>query len=149
MSSTPVFLLVDGHSVIFAWPELRALHQRNTRQARETLIQQMRQFHDVSPWKVTLVFDGRQGSTPPRNKGDMVVIYSQKGETADSIIERLVGTTGQARRIQVVTADGAERETIESLGAYAVTPDWLLDEMQRQNTNFSREIEDVHRRAKW
>ena len=32
------FLIVDGHSVIFAWPELRALHKRRTASAREQLI---------------------------------------------------------------------------------------------------------------
>jgi len=28
----PEFLIVDGHSVIFAWPELRALHERRRTQ---------------------------------------------------------------------------------------------------------------------
>ena len=30
-------LLVDGHSVIFAWADLAEIHQRNTAAARETL----------------------------------------------------------------------------------------------------------------
>jgi uncharacterized protein len=32
------YLIVDGHSVIFAWPELRKLHARRSSLAREALI---------------------------------------------------------------------------------------------------------------
>jgi len=149
MSEVPVYLLVDGHSVIYAWPELRHVHQRNPRQAREVLVQHMRQLHDTSDWRVTLVFDGQQGTTPTRRKGELVVIYSRKGETADSIIERLVGTTGKAHLIQVVTADSAERQTIQSLGARCATPDWLRDEIIRMDAEFERRLNSIHRDAKW
>ncbi|MEM1060105.1 MAG: NYN domain-containing protein [Verrucomicrobiota bacterium] len=149
MSESPVYLLVDGHSVIFAWPELRQAHQRNPRQAREALIQHLRQLNDTSSWRVTLVFDGQQGSTPSRRKGELVVLYSKKGQTADSIIEQLVGTSGQASRIQVVTADSEERRTIESLGAAVVGPDWLRDEIRREDADFARRLENVNREAQW
>ena len=40
------YLIVDGHSVIFAWPELRKLHARRSSLAREALIKRLRDYQD-------------------------------------------------------------------------------------------------------
>jgi predicted RNA-binding protein with PIN domain len=53
----PDYLLVDGHSIIFAWPDLRTLHQRRTALAREALIKQLRDYQDWSGTRVVVVFD--------------------------------------------------------------------------------------------
>jgi predicted RNA-binding protein with PIN domain len=42
------FLIVDGHSIIFSWPELLALHQRNTAVARDSLVKTLTAYQDVS-----------------------------------------------------------------------------------------------------
>ena len=36
------YLIVDGHSVIFAWPELRQLQERRSSLAREALIKRLK-----------------------------------------------------------------------------------------------------------
>ena len=56
------FLLVDAHSVIFGWPELRALHRRHMEAAREQLIQRLAAYQDASGTRVVAVFD-RRGKT--------------------------------------------------------------------------------------
>ena len=38
------YLIVDGHSVIFAWPELRKRHARRSSLAREALTKQLRDY---------------------------------------------------------------------------------------------------------
>ena len=53
------YLIVDGHSVIFAWPELRALHSRRTGAARDELVRRLTQYQDSSGVRVVVVFDGR------------------------------------------------------------------------------------------
>jgi len=53
------FLIVDGHSVIFAWPELRALHKRRTASAREQLTKILTEYQDFTGIQVVLVFDGK------------------------------------------------------------------------------------------
>ncbi len=40
------YLVVDGHSVIFAWPELRKIHERRSSLAREALTKQLRDYQD-------------------------------------------------------------------------------------------------------
>src|SRR5476651_305352 len=94
------YLVVDGHSVIFAWPDLRALHDRNRAAARKALADQLQRLHDITPWRVTLVLDGKLGtavSTGPARPTDMVISYATADQTADSIIERLVAASGVAR----------------------------------------------------
>ena len=86
----PQYLLVDGHSIIFAWPELRLLHDRRTSLAREALIKQLRDYQDWSGIKVVVVFDGRGASVSHEAEpGEIQIFYSRVGQTADSIIERL------------------------------------------------------------
>jgi len=143
------YLLVDGHSVIYQWPELRALHQRQPNKCRELLIRLLNDLHDTSDWLVTLVFDGKSGPMEPVQPGKMALIYSQEGQTADSIIERLVGQVSDPTCIYVVTADGAERVTVESLGAIVLSPDWLKDELQRVNSDWQGTLNQIHKQAKW
>jgi predicted RNA-binding protein with PIN domain len=147
------YLVVDGHSVIFAWPDLRRLHDRNRAAARKALAEGLQRLHDCSSWRVTLVLDGTLGSAAGpkqvRRPADIVVSYAAADETADSIIERLVGASGLASEILVVTADEAERLTVESLGAATASPDWLRREMEMGATFFDEELQRVNRSARW
>lgn len=149
MSAPRTYLLVDGHSVIYAWPDLRQLHLTKPAQARQQLVTTLQQLQDASHWRVTVVFDGRFGTTPVRRGGDLVEAYSTADETADSIIERMVGGSGLAEQILVVTADSAERTTVESLGAECVSPDWLEHEFSVQQLSLQSNLNRVHRQAKW
>jgi predicted RNA-binding protein with PIN domain len=146
------YLVVDGHSVIFSWPDLRALHARNQAAARRALADQLQQLHDSTPWRVTLVLDGKLGSasSPGRARPtDMVICYATADQTADSIIERLVAASGVAQEILVITADEAERLTVESLGAETASPAWLRETIEREGATFSAELDRIHRSARW
>lgn len=125
----PRYLLVDGHSVLHAWPELRQLHSRQPSSARETLIRQLSRLHDAGKWAVTLVFDGQQGGREERPRDSMAVLYAKAGQTADSVIERMVQAHAGRGEIGVVTADHAEMTAVESMGAFGFSPDWLRSEL--------------------
>lgn len=146
------YLVVDGHSVIFAWGDLRKLHDENRAAGRKALIDQLQHLHDTSDWRVTVVLDGKLGraiASGPRKPTDMVVSYAMADQTADSIIERLVAASGLAKEIVVVTADEAEKLTVESLGASTASPTWLRKEMDLEGISFNDKLDRVHRSAKW
>ncbi|MDX6766131.1 MAG: NYN domain-containing protein [Candidatus Methylacidiphilales bacterium] len=149
MTEQTRYLLVDGHSVIFQREDLRLLHARNTRKARQQLQDELARLHDTTPWRVTLVFDGRQGTTDPVEAGKMAVIYSKEGQTADSIIERLVASAPKPQQVHVVTADHAEALMVESSGAAVHSPLWLEDQFRQAGEDFDRTLEQVRKRAKW
>jgi predicted RNA-binding protein with PIN domain len=144
------YLVVDGHSVIFAWPDLRKLHEKNRAAARKALADRLQMLHDGTGWRVTLVLDGTHGSAPgPRQPADMVVVYATADQTADSIIERLVALSGAAPQVLVITADEVERRLVESLGAATASPEWLRAEMEKEGAAFQGQIDRVHRAARW
>ena len=120
------YLIVDGHSVIFAWPELRKLHARRSSLAREALIKQLRDYQDWTGVHVVVVFDGRgrkiEASSAPT---DVQVFYSRTGQTADAIIERLASKYAKRFELTVATSDSMEGETVEACGAEWISPEAL------------------------
>lgn len=124
----PQYLLVDGHSIIFAWPELRRLHDRRTSLARDALTRQLRDYQDWSGVKVVVVFDGRGSAVSQESvPGEIQIFYSRTGQTADSIIERLASKYAERFQLVVATGDYLEQETASACGAETISPQGLRD----------------------
>jgi predicted RNA-binding protein with PIN domain len=122
------YLIVDGHSLIFAWPELRKLHGRRQSLAREALLKELRHYQDWSGKKVVAVFDG-QGSrvSETRSPHDVQVFYARRGQSADAIIERLACKYASRFDVMVATSDLLEMETVNACGAACVSPEGLRE----------------------
>lgn len=132
----PDYLIVDGHSVIFAWPELRALHDRRTSLARDVLTRKLRDYQDWTGVRVVAVFDGRGTAVDAiAEPGEIQIFYSREGQTADSIVERLASKYGSDYRLLVATSDFLEQETAAACGAECISAEalrGLLDEARAQ-----------------
>ena len=128
-------MLVDGHSIIFAWPELRKLHERRSSLAREALIKQLRDYQDWTGVRVVIAFDGKAPKISAiSDPGDVQIFYSRSGQTADTIIERLASKYAEKFKLMVATSDSMEAETIHACGAQWISPDalrTLLEEARR------------------
>ena len=120
------YLIVDGHSVIFAWPELRKLQARRSSLAREELTKQLRNYQDWTGVRVVVVFDGKgrkiQETSDP---ADVQIFYSRTGQTADAIIERLASKYAKRFELMVATSDSMEGETVQACGAEWISPEAL------------------------
>jgi uncharacterized protein len=120
------YLLVDGHSVIFAWPELRKLHRHRSSLAREVLTKRLRDYQDWSGVRVVVVFDGKgkkvEATSDP---GDVQIFYSRSGQSADTIIERLASKYAKRHELVVATSDSMEAETVHACGAESISPEGL------------------------
>ena len=124
----PQYLLVDGHSIIFAWPELRALHDRRTSLARDALVRQLRDYQDWTGIHVVVVFDGRGSAVSEEaHQGEIQIFYSRAGQTADSIIERLASKYAERFQLLVATGDYLEQETASASGAETISPERLRE----------------------
>jgi predicted RNA-binding protein with PIN domain len=120
------YLIVDGHSVIFAWPELRKLQARRSSLAREALIKRLRDYQDWTGVRVVVVFDGKGRKVEATSAtADVQVFYSRTGQTADAIIERLASKYAKRFKIMVATSDSMEGETVEACGAEWISPEAL------------------------
>lgn len=122
----PQYLIVDGHSIIFAWPELRALHERRTSLAREALVRRLRDYQDWTGVRVVVVFDGKgtaiDASADP---GEIQIFYSRAGQTADAIVERLASKYGGQFNLLIATSDYLEQETVAACGAEYISAEGL------------------------
>jgi predicted RNA-binding protein with PIN domain len=135
------FLIVDGHSVIFAWPELRALHKRRTASARERLTRILTAYQDFTGIHVVLVFDGRGTTiTQETEPGGIQIFYSNTGHTADDLIERLAAKYGNLYSITVATSDLLEQQTAIAFGADCVSADGLRDMVENAERSYALEM---------
>jgi len=140
------FLLVDAHSAIFAWPELRALHQRRMLLARESLVKTLTEYQDITGIRVVAVFDGQgEHISEVSEPGGIQVFYSGQGQTADSVIERLVATYGREHDLTVATSDLLEQDTAASFGAVCISVEILHGMIEEARAGFVRESKR-HRR---
>ncbi len=134
MNSPPRFLIVDGHSIIHAWDDLRKLHLRAASRylAREELLKRMRLLQDMTTQRVVVVFDGAQSQlTDEREANGIQVFYADIGQTADSVIERLAAKYARKFELRVCTADRMIWETVRAFEAHWISPDDLRHELDR------------------
>lgn len=117
-------LLIDAYNVIHQWPDLRHGLRRGSGFVRDALAGAVRILHDRERIRVTLVFDGRG---------------------RDLEIERLVGRAPDPESCLVVTQDLAERQTVEALGASALSPDELHDWILRVEKAVARDLAEHQR----
>jgi predicted RNA-binding protein with PIN domain len=139
----PRFLIIDGHSIIHAWDELRKLHHRGDRRymAREELLKRMRTLQDMTGERLVIVFDGTQSKmTEEREDGGVQIFYADAGHTADSVIEQLAAKYAGQFSLRVCTADRMIWEGIRASGAFWISPDELRHELERAENDMRRRI---------
>jgi predicted RNA-binding protein with PIN domain len=140
-------LIVDCHSVIFAWPEMRKLHQRRMILAREAMAKLLTEYQDASGVHVVAVFDGKGAHASDESEpGGIQIFYSGADQTADDIIERLVAKYGRAHDITVATSDLLEQQTVSTFGAMCVSPQGLKTLLADARADLARELKNLKRR---
>lgn len=118
----------------------------------------LRAIHDTEQMRLTLVFDGKGDELVLERPSEQVTfthLFTPSGTTADDVIEQLVGRTGDPGSCTVATDDRAERQTIQALGAAAISSEelaaWVARAEARQSARLAglrRENERHWRREK-
>jgi predicted RNA-binding protein with PIN domain len=159
-SVTSHWILVDGYSVLHAWLRFatRKARQLSLRQRRDALVGLLRQYADHSRRRVTVVFDGYAAKHQPEMQEPahgVEVLFSERGKTADDLIERLVGQSQHKPGILVVTSDNMERHTVEALGAQTTSAEVFEAEVESSLRELAGEVRSHsrrrigHRREDW
>lgn len=141
--SGPRFLILDGHSVIHAWEELRRLHLRAEKRylAREELLKRMRTLQDMGAERVVVVFDGTGAKvSESREVDDVQVFYADASHTADALIEQLAAKYAGTYGIRVCTADRMIWEGVRASGAEWISPDTLKYEVEKAEGEMGRRL---------
>ncbi|MBM7853808.1 putative RNA-binding protein with PIN domain [Desulfohalotomaculum tongense] len=128
----PDYYVIDGYNIIHAWPGFKAIRENSLEHSRDKLIEMMSDFAASTGSKVTIVFDAHQVKTGIEHTEkvyNIEVYYTGKDETADSLIERLVGDLYKKGKVYVATSDWDEQRIIFGRGAYRLTPKELLKQV--------------------
>lgn len=142
-------LLVDGYNMIGAWPELRALKDKDLGLARDRLVEMLAEYQAYTGYRVKVVFDAHmvQGSGKKEYHHRIDVIYTRKNETADERIEKLVHDLKRIdTRIHVATSDFMEQSLTFGSGALRKSARELLIEMEVIEKGIDKEVEKTRKK---
>ena len=112
-----IHIVIDGYNLIGSEKGLRGELEGK----RNQLIRQLQEYQELKGYSITVVFDGwRSGwrHEVEEKKGGVTVIFSQLGEKADSVIQRLAREMSSG--CVVVTSDREVRSSAEASGAVAI-----------------------------
>lgn len=144
-------ILVDGYSLLHAWPELARGRARHTEAARDALVATLTQYGDAVGVPVTVFFDGGgapKGVPKTQSHPRMEVIYSPKGKTADDLIERVAYRIVKHGEALVVTNDYAEQDTVRAFGCRATGCEEFILDVNAALRELSDSLERHNRRER-
>lgn len=127
------YLLVDGYNIIFAWGRLKNAANENLDLARSKLTNILCNYAGFHSCNVILVFDaykvkGNHGEVEKMN--NISVVYTKEAETADTYIERVTHELSREYNVRVATSDNIEQLIILGNGAYRISADTFLKEVE-------------------
>lgn len=132
-------LIVDGYNVINARREIPDGQPGTLADAREKLVADLMDYAGWSGQQVIVVFDAWMSDRDRRTeerRGNVTVVYTQKGEIADRYIERLCDELAadiDLRRVEVrvASSDALEQTIILGRGAGRMSSRELMMEMRQ------------------
>lgn len=149
MHLKPEYLIVDGYNIIFAWDELKALAKVNLDSAREALIEILENYQGYRKCNVVAVFDAYRvkGGTDHTEKiGDLEVVFTGEGETADTYIERMTYEMKKKYTVRVASSDTLEQMIATGNDALRMSAEDLRKEIELVNDEISAFLEEYKRK---
>jgi predicted RNA-binding protein with PIN domain len=115
-------LIIDGYNLIRQSQELQLLDARELEAGRAALLVRLAAYRQRSRHKITVVFDGWLGGDFKEGRDrfqGLLIIYSRRGEKADTVIKRLLEQEQQ--RAVVVSSDREIQAWAQEAGAAWIT----------------------------
>ena len=134
------YLVIDGYCLMHRDPSLVHLIQENLMLARQRLVRDVAATGDAFADAITIVFDGRTGSGDGFAGTGVTVVFSASGESADTVIERMISQSEEAEEFTVVTSDRAIIDIVTAAGARIVSCDMFLEYRKEGEQRARRQI---------
>jgi len=143
-----VRILVDGYSLLHHWLELAPGQPRHAAGARDELVQVLTRYQDAIGTPITIFFDGSgapAGVPKPQSSGQVEVLFSKAGQTADDLIERAAHRFQPYGDVLAVTDDHAERDTVIGLGGQAASCANFIRDVESVLNEFADDLKNYNR----
>ncbi len=141
-------LIVDGYNVVHALPSLKRLMQEASLEAaRDSLVDRVSVISMVTGVEVTVVFDSNRAASGSESMvGDVRVVFTRKGHSADHAIERLAYRAGEAGDvITVATSDRFQRDLVRGMGGAVISAPELERQVVEAEAEMSRRVKRYSR----
>jgi len=113
------YLIIDGYNLIYKIPSLLKASYKSIDLARDKLLNMVEAYCDYYNTEGIIVYDGSQKSRTIE-EGNPMVIFSKRGEDADTVIEGLVYKLNDKAQARVVTDDRVMSNMVTGMGAFTM-----------------------------
>ncbi|MBN1299273.1 MAG: NYN domain-containing protein [Actinobacteria bacterium] len=117
--------IIDGYNFIFSFYNKGVNNAKISSEdlsiLRDRLINDLAQFKNYNKCELSVVFDAKHGRNKKQGReiiDSISVIYSKSGQTADSLVEKMVHLNEKYSRIFVVTSDYMQQKVIFTKNIY-------------------------------
>lgn len=117
------YLIVDAYNIINQWSSLKEIAKYSLEDARIKLISIIQGFSKIKNYYFIIVFDAYNNNDTIREEKieSGSIIYTQKNQTADSYIEKLVYDMPSVYNIYVATSDFTVQRMVLAHGANRIS----------------------------
>ncbi len=143
------YLLVDGYNVLFAWFDLKNATSEELDGARKYLIDRLSNYKMFINSEIIVVFDAYKVKNNPGSTeriDNITVVYTKEAETADHYIEKFARSVGKNYKIRVATSDRLEQLIIFGGGAFRISSDDFLKEIENAEDKMVEMINELNQR---
>ncbi len=144
-------IILDAYNFIFYFHQYRSMKNDVLSSLRDALISDMDEYSKFTGISVIIVFDGHFGyrsPEPAKSNVSVEVIYSKKGQSADSIIEKLSKKLKGYESVFVVTSDYGQQKVIFKDYVYRKSIREFKLELDSFKRDIQKRISDIRKQPK-
>jgi len=125
-----IHIIIDGYNLIRQSGELSIVDRQDLQLGRESLLEMLAAYKRIKHHRITVVFDGTDAyslfSQRDQVKG-IAVLFSRKGESADTVIKRLAAK--EKEQSLIVSSDREVVNFSASKGAATMSSPDFMDKL--------------------
>jgi uncharacterized protein len=144
-------IILDAYNYIFYSHAQKSMENEYLSSLRDNLMSEMDEYCKFTGMHMIIIFDGhfsRQGGSSHKKSEAVDVIYSKKGQSADSIIERLSKNVKNHASVFVVTSDYDQQKVIFRDNVYRKSIREFKLELDAFKKDVRSEIAEIKKGAK-
>ena len=117
-----IHIIIDGYNLIRQSNQLHEIDRQDIQRGRQALIDMLAAYKKIKAHRITVVFDGTGSPSLSRQRDrrrGITLVFSQRGETADTVIKKMAREEGQ--KALVVSSDLDIIQSAEARGSTVIS----------------------------
>lgn len=140
-------LIVDAYNIINYWDKTSKLIDSDLDYARDILNHSLQNYASYKGIEILVIYDAyKTDSIKPKEEQyeNIKIIYTKKGQTADSYIEELIFDMKNRENLSVVSSDWALQQMVLNGGLLRIPASELILNIARTEQQILYKYEKIH-----